>query len=243
MPNMRKVICALDTADLSEAEATVRRLALRIKAFKIGHALTLSHGISVVGRLRDAGAERIFLDLKFHDIPNVIALAVREAAKYGVWMTTLHISGGPSMMEAAVEEAHSFPEESRPLLVGVSVLTSLDGPTLHQLGVLRPLPEHVLQLSLLAEDHGLDGVVCSAHEVRILREHLRHGTVLVTPGIRPADGQGHDQRRIGTAAQALGDGADYLVIGRALTGSDDLETAIRRLGLAAEGGEPTLTTA
>ena len=122
----RQVICALDTPHLDEAITTVSKLKSYVGAFKIGHALTLSHGLDVLEYLRDAGAGRIFLDLKFHDIPNSVALAVAEASKRGVWMMTLHISGGPAMMTAAVEEARSAGEDKRPLLVGVSVLTSLD---------------------------------------------------------------------------------------------------------------------
>src|SRR5690606_25305157 len=104
----------------------VRRLAPRISRFKVGHALTLPHGLDVIAQLQDAGASKVFLDLKFHDIPNSVALAVREAARHRVWMMTLHIAGGPAMMTAAVEEARSFGEEQAPNLVGVSVLTSLD---------------------------------------------------------------------------------------------------------------------
>src|SRR5476649_2509411 len=118
----KKVICALDTPDLDEAIRITTRLAPHVGAFKVGHALTLPHGLDVVDRLKDAGANRIFLDLKFHDIPNSVALAVSEAAKRGVWMMTLHISVGPAMMTAAVEEARSTGEDMRPLLVGVSVL-------------------------------------------------------------------------------------------------------------------------
>src|SRR5688572_29909245 len=123
---VRKVICALDTSNLDEARSLVRRLAPHVGAFKIGHALTLPHGLEVIKRLQDEGANRIFLDLKFHDIPNSVALAVCEAAKANVWMLTLHISGGPAMLNAAVEEAQSCGEETAPMLVGVSVLTSLD---------------------------------------------------------------------------------------------------------------------
>ncbi len=122
----RKIICALDTGNLEEAISITRKLSPYVGAFKIGHALTLPHGLEVVQRLHDEGAERIFLDLKFHDIPNSVALAVREAAKAGVWMLTLHISGGPAMMTAAVEEAKYYGETAAPLLMGVAVLTSLD---------------------------------------------------------------------------------------------------------------------
>jgi orotidine-5'-phosphate decarboxylase len=230
----RHVICALDTPDLDEAISIVRRLKEHVGAFKIGHALTLPNGLEVVDRLRDAGASRIFLDLKFHDIPNSVALAVREAAKRGVWMVTLHITGGPAMLNAAAEQAKAFDEEERPLLVGVSVLTSLDQQILtHDLGVSRDLEDHMVQLSSLAMQNDLDGVVCSAHEIRAIRTAIGPSGVIVTPGIRLAQGDTHDQKRVGDAHQALADGADYLVIGRALTSSPDIEHTMSLLGISA----------
>jgi len=227
---VRKVICALDTGDLQEAIRIVRRLAPRISRFKIGHALTLSFGLDVIAKLQDAGAERIFLDLKFHDIPNSVALAVREAARHKVWMMTLHIAGGPAMMTAAVEEARSFGDVHAPNLVGVSVLTSLDQHVLtDHLGVQRSIEDHMVYMSKLAIDCGLDGVVCSTREIKPIREAIGHG-IIVTPGIRLANTETHDQKRVGTASQAIGDGADYLVIGRALTDSDDLDGTLEAFG-------------
>lgn len=228
----RQVICALDTPHLDEAIQTVSKLKPYVGAFKIGHALTLSHGLDVLERLRDAGASRIFLDLKFHDIPNSVALAVAEAAKRGVWMMTLHISGGPAMMTAAVEEARSAGEDKRPLLVGVSVLTSLDERVLtDHLGVQRTVEEHMVHLSRLAMEFDLDGVVCSAHEIRPIREAIGSHGVIVTPGIRLPNTETHDQKRVGDAGSALEQGADYLVIGRALTGSPDVEKTLEQFGL------------
>lgn len=224
------IICALDTSDLDEAISTVGRLKNRISAYKVGHALTLSHGLDVVDRLRDAGASRIFLDLKFHDIPNSVALAVRESARRGVWMMTVHITGGPAMLAAAVEEARAYPEESRPLIVGVSVLTSLDQHILNDfLGVPRNLEEHMVALSSQAVETDLDGVVCSPHEIRAIRHAVGPSAVIVTPGIRIASGETHDQKRFGTPKQALADGASYLVIGRALTSSPDIERTLDTL--------------
>lgn len=232
--HVRKVICALDTGDLDEARSITRKLAPFVGAFKVGHALTLQHGLEVLNSLQDAGANRVFLDLKFHDIPNSVALAVREATKRGVWMMTLHISGGEAMMSAAVEEARAHSEEAGPLLVGVSVLTSLDERALGQLGVNRPLPEHAVELSELAIRCGLDGVVCSPHEIAPIRQAIGNRGVIVTPGIRLQQGDVHDQRRVGSAMQALSDGADYLVIGRALTESENVESTLAELGF-----EPT----
>lgn len=229
---VRQVICALDTGDLDEALGITRRLSPYVGSFKIGHALTLPHGLSVVDRLKEAGAERIFLDLKFHDIPNSVALAVCEAAKHGVWMMTLHISGGPAMIQAAVEEANQCPVDSRPLLVGVSVLTSLDQHTLTQhLGVQRDLEDHMVRLSQMAMDYELDGVVCSPNEVMAIRSAIGHG-VIVTPGIRQPGGERHDQVRTGDAATTLKHGADYLVIGRALINSENIDATLESFGFA-----------
>ncbi len=229
---IRQIICALDTPDLDEALSITRRLGPYVGAFKIGHALTLKHGLSVIDTLADAGASRIFLDLKFHDIPNSVALAVKEAARHNVWMMTLHISGGPAMMTAAVEEAKNCDVENCPLLVGVSVLTSLDQHILtDHLGVTREIEDHMVKLSRLAMEFELDGVVCSPHEVKPIRQALGSRGVIVTPGIRVASGETHDQRRVGDAATALADGADYLVIGRVLSHAADVEKTLQALGL------------
>lgn len=231
----RKVICALDTSNLGEAIRITRKLADHVGAFKIGHALTLQYGLDVIPQLQDAGAHRVFLDLKFHDIPNSVALAVREAAQRHVWMMTLHISGGPAMMTAAVEEARSVSDEQAPLLVGVSVLTSLDQHVLtDHLGITRKLEDHMVYLSKLAVECGMDGVVCSAQEVAPIRQAIGHG-VIVTPGIRMQSGDTHDQARTGSASKAIQDGTDYLVIGRALTEAEDVEAALAAFGLEAIG--------
>jgi len=233
----RKIICALDTHDLDEAVRMTKRLAPHVGAFKVGHALTLPYGLDVIDRLRDAGAAKIFLDLKFHDIPNSVALAVREAARRGVWMTTLHISGGPAMLAAAVAEARAWSDGPDGIcLVGVSVLTSIDQHMLNEhLGVPRTVEEHMVSLSRLAMDVDLDGVVCSPHEVKAIRHSIGHG-IIVTPGIRLANAEIHDQKRTGEARQVLSDGANYLVIGRTLTESADPEKTLECLGL--EGAAP-----
>lgn len=229
----RKVICALDTTDLHEAVALTRKLSPHVGAFKIGHALTLPFGLDVIPRLQDAGATRIFLDLKFHDIPNSVALAVREAARQHVWMLTLHVAGGPAMMTAAVEEARSFGEDQAPNLVGVSVLTSLDQHVLSDhLAITRSLEEQMVYLSKLAVDCGLDGVVTSAHELKAVRAAVGKTPMLVAPGIRLPNQDHGDQIRVGSAAQALEDGADYLVIGRALTDAANPEEALAALNIA-----------
>jgi orotidine-5'-phosphate decarboxylase len=228
---VRQVICALDTGNLDEAIATVRKLSPWVNTFKIGHGLTLPNGLSCIDKLQDAGAERVFLDLKFHDIPNSVGLAVREAARHNVWMMTLHLTGGPAMLSAAVEQADAFSAEKRPLLVGVSVLTSLDQATLTEhLGVNRTIEEHMVKLSKDAIDLQLDGVVCSAFEIKPIRDAIGKHGIIVTPGIR-LSGPTHDQKRVGTPHQAIADGADYLVIGRALTDADEPEAVLAEIGL------------
>lgn len=229
--NKHRIICALDTGNLSDAIATVTRLKDYCGAFKIGHALTLPNGLSVIDRLQDAGAERIFLDLKFHDIPNSVGIAVREAAKHHVWMMTLHLSGGPAMLSAAVEEAQFLSETEQPLLVGVSVLTSMDQETLtDKIGVQREIKDHMLKLSEMGIEAGMDGMVCSVEEAADMRAWFPHA-VIVTPGIRAHSGDLHDQSRVGDGQDAIEAGADYLVIGRPLTGSDDPERALQELRL------------
>ncbi len=233
----RKVICALDTPDLEEALATAKRLAPFVGAFKIGHALTLPHGLQVLERFQDIGISRIFLDLKFHDIPNSVALAVREAARYKVWMMTLHIAGGPAMISAAVEEARMLREEERPILIGVSVLTSIDDHTLRDhLGVQRTVEDQMVELSKLGTQCRLDGVVSSPQEVAAIRTAIGHESIIVVPGIRIEGAQTHDQRRVGTAQSALTDGANYVVIGRTLVNQKDPEQALTDMGLNVGAG-------
>ena len=234
----RKIICALDTGDLAEARDMVRKLSPFAGAFKVGHALTLQHGLDVLDVLKTDGAERIFLDLKFHDIPNTVGRAVREAANRNVWMMTLHIAGGPAMVTAAVEEAKCHAPSEAPLLIGVSVLTSLDQHVLtDHLGIRRSIEEHVVYLSKLGTDCGLDGVVCSVHEVKVVRDSVGR-KIIVTPGIRPHLGDKQDQSRVGDGKAALEAGADYLVIGRALTSAKDPVAALRALGLEFEEWQP-----
>ncbi len=218
-----QIICALDTSDLAVATKTVQKLSPSIKHFKIGHSLTLAHSLSVIATLQDAGAEKIFLDLKFHDIPNTVAGAVAEAAKYGVWMTTLHTSGGADMMKAAADV------QDRPLLLGVSVLTSLDEVSLAQVGVSRTVEDQMSRMSSMAIKCGIDGLISSPLEISLLRSELGVKPLIVTPGIRLPGGESHDQKRFATPQQAIADGASYLVIGRALSEAEDLDFVINQL--------------
>ena len=226
----KRIIVALDAPDADGALALAARLDPRLCRVKVGKELFVAAGPSVVEKLHGRGFE-IFLDLKFHDIPNSVALGVREAAKHGVWMTTMHVTGGPAMLTAAVMEANEFSADHAPLLIGVSVLTSLDERTLQgRLGVTRSLDEHMIELSKLGVECGLDGVVCSVHEVAEVRSVVDHA-IIVTPGIRPTNYDSHDQMRVGGAIPALEAGSDYLVIGRVLTESQDPQVALHDLGL------------
>jgi orotidine-5'-phosphate decarboxylase len=220
-----RLIAALDTSSLDEARELVGRLAPFVGAFKVGHALTLGHGLGVLSALKAEGAERIFLDLKFHDIPHATALAVGEAARAGAWMTTIHASGGRAMVQAAAAVKGGVS------LMGVSALTSLSAEELRdEAGVERSPEEHLMHQAAWGLEAGLDGMICSVLECAALR--ARHPeAILVTPGIRAAGADTGDQTRVATGGAALAAGASYLVIGRALTGAADPRQALADLEL------------
>jgi orotidine-5'-phosphate decarboxylase len=211
---LARTILALDTPNLGQACDWVQQYRDKVYAFKIGGALALGHGLPVVRTLREAGAERVFLDLKFHDIPHAVALAVRQAAEFGVWMLTLHIAGGSEMLRAARAAVEGFPNP--PLLMGVTVLTSLGAASLREVGIPRTPRAHAVRLAQLAKETGLSGVIASPQEARLLRKRLPSPFLIVTPGVRPAGFDADDQKRTATPEQALRWGADYLVMGRAI---------------------------
>lgn len=221
------VIVALDYNNAEAALAMVGRLDPTLCRVKVGKELFTAAGPQLVRELVTRGFE-VFLDLKFHDIPNTVGAAVRASAELGVWMVNVHASGGARMMNAAVEALRDFGAK-RPLLIGVTVLTSTAPEELAETGVVRPLHEHVLALAELAKNSGLDGVVCSAREAQSLRETCGDDFVLVTPGIRPAGAAADDQRRIVTPAQALNWGASYLVIGRPITAAEEPMAALQKI--------------
>ena len=212
------VIVALDYDNQDSALTLADRLDPTLCRLKVGKELFTAVGPSVVKKLTDRGFD-IFLDLKFHDIPNTVAKAIGTAADLGVWMTNVHASGGSRMMSAARQALDS--KGSDMLLIGVTVLTSMDISDLEEVGVQGNASAQVLRLAELAKNSGLDGVVCSAQEAKLLKESLGQGFKLVTPGIRLADSVADDQRRIVTPADALALGSDYLVIGRPITKSTD----------------------
>lgn len=215
----KPIIVALDYASMDDALAMAARLDAAKCRIKVGKELFTREGPAVVEALQHQGFE-LFLDLKFHDIPNTVAKAVQAAAELGVWMVNVHASGGRRMMEAA-REALERSGRTQTLLIAVTVLTSMDKADLAEIGLdCEPL-EQVTSLAQLAARSGMQGVVCSAQEVVPLREHIQQEFALVTPGIRPQDSALGDQRRVMTPRQALEAGSSYLVIGRPITQATD----------------------
>jgi orotidine-5'-phosphate decarboxylase len=233
---MRRLLVALDVPTAARALELNRELADVVGGVKVGSELFTAEGPRIVEDLRAAGA-RVFLDLKFHDIPNTVASGVRSAVRLGVWMLTVHASGGLAMMRAAAaaarETAASLGAEP-PLIVGVTVLTSMNDATLKGIGVERQLDQQVLALAQLAREANVDGVVASPREVPLLRGHLPPEFVLVTPGVRPAfmavSGP-DDQARTTTPADAIAAGSTYLVVGRPIIAArSPREAALRIAG-------------
>jgi orotidine-5'-phosphate decarboxylase len=231
------IVVALDYADRKQAEEMAAKLDPTLCRLKVGKELFTRAGPDFVKALHQRGFD-IFLDLKFHDIPNTTASAIAAAADLGVWMVNVHASGGPAMMSAAREALVPFGKDA-PLLIAVTVLTSMDSAQLHAVGIDATPAEHVLRLARLTQQCGLDGVVCSAQECVMLRAELGNSFALVTPGIRPAAASTDDQTRVATPASARANGSDYLVIGRPITRAADPVVALRsilnELGIANAG--------
>ena len=211
-----KIIVALDYSSRADALALVDQLHPSACRLKVGKELFTHAGPGMVQALVERGYD-VFLDLKFHDIPNTTVKAVRAAAKMGVWMTNVHALGGSRMMTQAKQALQQCGSDM--LLIGVTVLTSMDDSDLRESGVQRNVAEQVLHLARAAQNAGLDGVVCSAQEAEALKAHCGQDFLLVTPGIRLADGATDDQRRVVTPVDAVAMGSDYLVIGRSITKS------------------------
>ena len=216
------LIVALDVDTLAEAEALLGRIGPDVLWFKVGKQLFTRHGPAAVALLKDHG-RKVFLDLKFHDIPNTVAQAVRSAAAIGADLTNVHAGGGPAMLRAAAAAAR----ESGVLLTAVTVLTSMDRAELAAVGLDLEPARQVLRLACLARDCGVPGVVCSPLEIGIIREACGPDFVLVVPGIRPAGAGQDDQKRIMTPAQAAAAGTDFVVVGRPITAAKDPAAAAR----------------
>ena len=213
------IVVALDYQSSDQALLMARQLDPTRCRLKVGKELFTSAGPQIVDQLQHFGFE-IFLDLKFHDIPNTVAKAVLAAARMGVWMVNVHASGGAQMMQTT-RSALAAKGGHQPLLIAVTVLTSMDAEGLKATGIDQSPAERVLSLAHLSQDSGFDGVVCSAQEASLLKSQLGPEFKLITPGIRPLFATVGDQKRIMTPAQAMAAGSDFLVIGRPITGADD----------------------
>ncbi len=227
----QRLIVALDLADPAKARTLATLLAPEVGMFKVGKQLFVNAGPNVVRMIHDLGGE-VFLDLKFHDIPNTVAAAAVEATRLGVRLFNVHISGGREMMRqtaAAVAEVCGKEGLRRPSVLGVTVLTSLDGSDLEALGIRNGVPAQVVRLAGMAQEAGLAGVVCSAQEVPEIRRACGDSFMLVTPGIRPAGQQAGDQKRVMTPGDAVRAGIDFIVVGRPITAADDPVAAARSL--------------
>jgi orotidine-5'-phosphate decarboxylase len=217
MKPYEKIIVALDVNTEKDALALVKKLQGKAGVFKIGKELFSACGPDIVKKIQKLGG-RVFLDIKFHDIPNTVAKAVAQTAKLGVYMMTIHTAGGFEMMRAAVKAARENSSNGKtPIILGVTVLTSLDDKSLKEIGFKYNAAQMVLRLARLAKKAGVRGIVSSPKEVKILRKALGKEMVLVTPGIRPAWACAGDQKRIMTPRDAVKAGADYMVIGRPIT--------------------------
>jgi orotidine-5'-phosphate decarboxylase len=218
------ILCAIDTPDLARAQALIAATAGAVGGVKLGLEFFAAHGPDGI-RKAAAGQKNVFLDLKLHDIPNTVAGAVKSSLALDPLLLTIHCSGGPAMMRAAVEARGA----ARTKIVGVTVLTSLDDDDLTAVGQSKPAASQVKRLALLAQDSGLDGIVCSPQEVAMLRAACRKDFLLIVPGIRPAGAAIGDQKRVQTPRDAVAAGADYLVIGRPITEAPDPQEAAKAI--------------
>ena len=222
-----KIIVALDYEKEAEALALVDQIDPSLCRLKVGKEMFTTLGMNFVKQLHQRNFD-VFLDLKYHDIPNTVARAVRSAADLGVWMVDLHASGGLRMMEEAKRILEPYGKDA-PLLIAVTVLTSMEDLDLLQIGINASLREQVLRLAHLTQRAGLDGVVCSPQEVEILRNACGEEFKLVTPGIRPTGADFGDQRRVMTPTAAIRAGSDYLVIGRPITKANNPVEVLRSI--------------
>lgn len=226
-----KILCPLDTKDVGAAVALARDLKGYIGGLKIGLEFFTAVGPSGYDRVAETGMP-IFLDLKFHDIPNTVAGAVSSVVPLGPMMLNVHAAGGPAMLRAAARSADETASKAgvaRPKVLGVTVLTSLERTDLVATGVTGGVEEQVVRLARLTQESGLDGVVCSSHEIAAIRRACGPDFTLVVPGIRPKTADINDQKRVMTPPEAVDLGADYLVIGRAITQAEDPVAAARAI--------------
>jgi orotidine-5'-phosphate decarboxylase len=225
---MKEIVLALDVASKEEALRLVRLLGNHTGMFKVGMQLFVSQGPALVREIVELGG-RVFLDLKLHDIPNTVRNAAVEAAKLGVSMMTVHTAGGRAMMEAVSRELAERCGSSKPIVAGVTVLTSLDNAGLAETGVGSPIRDQAVRMARLAESCGLDGVVCSPQEIGLIRSRTGPRFQIVTPGIRMPGQSTDDQQRTATPREALAAGANYIVVGRPVTAAPDPRAALEQI--------------
>lgn len=206
-----RLIVALDVNNLDEAAKLVNQLIDYVHTFKVGAQLFTAVGNDAVKMIQDKGG-KVFLDLKYHDIPNTVASATKIVAELGIFMFTIHTLGGKEMMRAVVETITT--QQIKPLVIGVSILTSLNQEGLKEIGITKNLNEEVVALTRLAKSSGLDGIVASTHEIKQIRNQYGSDFIIVTPGIRPTGSMLDDQKRVATANEAIVAGADFIVVGR-----------------------------
>ncbi|KTC66214.1 orotidine-5'-phosphate decarboxylase (plasmid) [Legionella adelaidensis] len=225
-----RLIIALDFSSQKEVWDLLYQLNPSQCAVKVGFELFTQFGPELVKQLVKENF-KVFLDLKFHDIPNTVAKACKVSADLGVWMLNVHALGGPKMMSAAHDALSSY-GQTRPLLIAVTILTSTHESELQSIGLQKPLVSQVIDLALMAQIIGLDGVVCSAHEAALIKNNCNQGFLTVTPGIRLKESKQDDQTRIITPEQAIKEGSDYLVIGRPITQSPNPKKVVEEILLA-----------
>jgi orotidine-5'-phosphate decarboxylase len=226
------IFCAVDTADLGTATTWAARIGDHVGGIKLGLEFISAHGPKGVTHVMKASDLPVFLDVKFYDIPSTVAGAVRAIAAVKPFMINVHAAGGQAMMRAAAAAASDAASEyavPRPLVIGVTVLTSLADDDFAEIGITAKAAEQALRLAVLAKESGLDGVVCSPREAARIRAECGPNFKLVTPGVRPEWAAANDQKRVMTPSQALAEGADYLVIGRPITAADDPAAAAQRI--------------
>ena len=234
IPQDPKVLIALDFANPDAALNFVQTLDNRVCRLKVGKELFAVAGPEFVKNLVSQGFD-VFLDLKYHDIPNTVAKAVQAAARMGVWMVNVHALGGRKMMQAAQQALAEMSDiKQKPLLIAVTILTSMEQQDLEEIGLQGSPQDNVLRLASLAKDSGLDGVVCSAQEAEVLRKTVGNNFCLVTPGIRPEGSDTNDQKRIMTPAMAMKAGSSYLVVGRPITQSNQPLQVLEQINLSLE---------
>ena len=223
-----KILLVLDVSSREEAMKLVRPLYEHVGMFKVGTQLFTAEGPALVREIVGLGG-KVFLDLKFHDIPNTVSHGVLEAAKLGVSLMTIHAAGGRAMMETVSKELRNQFGERRPMVAAVTVLTSLNDASLQEVGIARPMSQQVVEMAKLAENCGVDGVVCSPQEIELVRKATGRNFKIVTPGIRMPGQSANDQQRLATPREALSAGADYIVVGRAVTAAAEPRQALETL--------------